>query len=624
MQQLTKSLIQAAELEAHLTGTNVSEDLKRQLTMWGAGIFRLVVMGEIKKGKSSFINAILGEEDLVPVSSDVATSTIYKIHYGKEKGYKIHFTKESGKEPLSVVADDLALFGTENDNPGNMKQVKFIEVIHPSPILKSGLTIIDTPGLGGLFKGHKRITYEYVPRADAVFFVTDSVESPIGALELEYINAVQNITPHLYFVQTKCSAVDEEARLARKRNNLNILSEFLHCPAESIPYFLLDSKARFRAERKKDVEKLHKSGFPQLMAFIAQTLQGNQRWILADRALKITAPTIRNIREIINSRLAVLQAKTEEEKRNLSEQIRIAQEQLRVWQEQEQPRIFTSLQNGLQKIRLHALDSCNQCRPGGEIQMEFERSIHACADIDKLQGILREIEEKLPEYSSKVAYQTSSQIQEEAVALLNKLSPHDSDNHQLTCVNAASGGNTPNTEALGRLTGELNNGSTFDDLRTIFYGGSAGAGMAMIVGGVIGSVIPVVGTIIGSTVGAAIAGWFGGSKALEIKKKHELKTAKQQACTAIGQAMSSFHNKLQMGVENMIIDINNRITLAIQDSVKQRKNEMVNQIETLRSGNRNESEALEAKKMELNKNNTMLNSILKVIQPFEAQLKKMH
>ena len=141
-------------LESALSGKPVDAEWAKKVALWKTGLFRIVVMGEIKKGKSSFINALLGHKDLVPVCSDVATSTIFKICYGPEVGYKVFFHKASGKVPVSVGADELVKYGTENGNPGNEKQVEFIQVFCPSPLLKAGLVIVDTPGLGGLFKQH--------------------------------------------------------------------------------------------------------------------------------------------------------------------------------------------------------------------------------------------------------------------------------------------------------------------------------------------------------------------------------------------------------------------------------------------------------------------------------------
>lgn len=174
-----------AQFEAKIKAKEIDQQFIKNLKVWSAGIFKIVVMGEIKKGKSSLINSIIGVKDLVPTASDVATSTVFKICYGPEIKYKVFFFEDAQKSPIFISKDEISLYGTESGNPNNEKLVDFIQVFVPSPILKDGLVIIDTPGLGGLFKQHKRITYEYVPRADGVFLVCDSIESPIGLAEIK-------------------------------------------------------------------------------------------------------------------------------------------------------------------------------------------------------------------------------------------------------------------------------------------------------------------------------------------------------------------------------------------------------------------------------------------------------
>lgn len=519
METLAKTLLKAARLEASLTGETIPESWEQQLTMWGAGIFRLVVMGEIKKGKSSFINAMLGTKDLVPVSSNVATSTIFKIRYGAERGYVVHFLKESDKSALPIDVYDLNRFGTEDGNPGNREQVDFIEVLCPSPLLQSGIVIIDTPGLGGLFKAHKQITYQYVPRADAVFFVTDSVESPIGQLETEYLKDIRGITPYLYFVQTKACSVDTEARLARKRNNLSILSRCLELPEKDIPYFLVDSELRFDSEKFKDIDDLTESGYPQLMAFIRNVLQANQQKMLAYRALSMLEPTLIHLQELSASRKGIIQADTEEKRKQKEQEIIRLQEELREWQERKQPEITAELQKGLQTIRLNAMEMSNQCRPAGEIQSRFEDLIYQADKTEILKGQIEEINLRLPEFVSQVIQQIAQKVQKDTAELLGRLSIGTSTEISADLSPGATALRNINTSALNRLRATVGESSdTFQNLRTGMYGGMAGAGIASIVGGIIGSVVPVVGTVIGSTAGLLIASWWGGSKAVSYQK----------------------------------------------------------------------------------------------------------
>lgn len=622
METLAKTLLKAARLEASLTGETIPESWEQQLTMWGAGIFRLVVMGEIKKGKSLFINAMLGTKDIVPVSSNVATSTIFKIRYGAERGYVVHFFKESDKSALPIDAYDLNRFGTEDGNPGNREQVDFIEVLCPSPLLQSGIVIIDTPGLGGLFKAHKQITYQYVPRADAVFFVTDSVESPIGQLETEYLKDIRGITPYLYFVQTKACSVDTEARLARKRNNLSILSRCLELPEKDIPYFLVDSELRFDSEKSKDIDDLTESGYPQLMAFIRNVLQANQQKMLAYRALSMLEPTLIHLQELSASRKGIIQADTEEKRKQKEQEIIRLQEELREWQERKQPEITAELQKGLQTIRVNAMEMSNQCRPAGEIQSRFEDLIYQADKTEILKGQIEEINLRLPEFVSQVIQQTAQKVQKDTAELLGRLSIGTSTEISADLSPGATALRNINTSALDRLRATVGESDTFQNLRTGMYGGMAGAGIASIVGGIIGSVVPVVGTVIGSTAGLLIASWWGGSKAVSYQKNQELKSAKHQACGALAQAILSAYTQIQTTMDRLLVDINSEASKAIQNYVHSRRNELNRQMEEIKNRSRMDGEELAKRKQEASKLEQEIVEINKTISPWLKMIQK--
>ena len=158
--------------------------LKPVLERFQLGVFRLVVMGEIKKGKSSFINALLGEQGLLPTKTDVATSTVYKVLYGPEKKLKVFFQPDIDtgrrREPLEIREAELNDYGTEDGNPQNRKRVDFIGIEMPNPLLKEGLVLVDTPGVGGLFKAHRDITWRYA-RTRTLFSSSSTQSRPSSA-----------------------------------------------------------------------------------------------------------------------------------------------------------------------------------------------------------------------------------------------------------------------------------------------------------------------------------------------------------------------------------------------------------------------------------------------------------
>lgn len=616
MKELITSLLNALKLEEKLSGEKrVTPELEQQLKLWGAGIFRLVVMGEIKKGKSSFINAMLGVENLVPVSSNVATSTIFKIRYGKERGYRVHFTAESNKNVLDINETELTHYGTEDGNPANREQVDFIEVMCPSPLLKTGIVIIDTPGLGGLFKEHKKITYQYVPRADAVFFVTDSVESPIGELELEYLRDIRSITSHLYFVQTKSCAVDSSARDARKKNNLAILSSALEVPAEKIPYFTVDSCLYFEAQQYKDEEDLVACGYPILKSFIQNVLQANQHKMLAARAISRMAPILTNLRDMVNSRRELLQADTEEKRAKRETDIARAQKELAEWEETKKPEILKRLQNDLKIVRRDAEDQCYTLRPGGEIQTEFENLIYNCEGKDALTQLMNDINQKLPVCAARVNQKIMSMVQDRVESILSEISAGCSTELPTYVISDRVEVNTSNIE---NAVENMKNSNTYDTARTVVYGGLAGQSIAFYVGGIIGSVVPGIGTIIGSFAGLTLASIWGGQQAWQLKRQQELRAAKNECKGAIAQSIASTYSTLQRNLNRVWDDISSLTSNAITCFVRERNSELNKRMEEIRERSKMDSVEFNQRTKELQESEMLVAGIDKVVKTYLA------
>ena len=142
LQSIANLMSRIGLLEAQAFGRPRDEEYFAGMTTVALGLFRLVVMGEIKKGKSSFINGLCGIPNLVPVHSDVATSTVFKLHYGSERRYTVYFQQNEGeqkRQKIEITAEQVNDYGTESGNPDNAKGVDFIAAEAPSPALRDGL-----------------------------------------------------------------------------------------------------------------------------------------------------------------------------------------------------------------------------------------------------------------------------------------------------------------------------------------------------------------------------------------------------------------------------------------------------------------------------------------------------
>ena len=178
-----------------------------------AGQLHLAVLGQMKRGKSSLINALL-KSDVLPTGVLPVTAIITEIRYGEVPDATIVYATGGLREqvPLSSLADYIA----EAGNPGNRKQVASVEVTYPSPFLKDGIVLIDTPGIGSTHAHNTETTERYLGQIDAGIVVL-SVDPPITEVESRFINDIRHEIPKLFFIlnKTDVASPDELSEIAR-------------------------------------------------------------------------------------------------------------------------------------------------------------------------------------------------------------------------------------------------------------------------------------------------------------------------------------------------------------------------------------------------------------------------
>lgn len=142
--------------------------------------------GEFKRGKSSLVNVIIGD-NLCPTDIGIATSVITTIKYGAVKK-AIRYYGNILENPDSLKSEEIEWNDIEKYTMGDVLDIDntiLVELSYPSPFLKNGITIIDTPGIGGLDPRHAVLTHTVLPKADVIVFVTDAGE-PLTQSELDF------------------------------------------------------------------------------------------------------------------------------------------------------------------------------------------------------------------------------------------------------------------------------------------------------------------------------------------------------------------------------------------------------------------------------------------------------
>ena len=612
MKNTLQTILSLSNLHSKLTGTPENPDFIQQIKTWGAGIFRVVVMGEIKKGKSSFINALLGRENLVPTASDIATSTVYKIRYGKENAYRVFFNESTGIQPAIISAEEVAAYGTEAGNPGNEKQVDFIEVICDADILKGGLVIIDTPGLGGTFKEHKKVTWKHVPKADAVFFVTDSIESPIGQKEIELLKKVLSITPHICFVQSKTDTVSSSHAEMRKNNNLGILAENLNLEKSQIPYFPISSVLKEDANEDNDMELLQLSGYPALMSYVHNILIANKQKILRDQAICRTMPLLQEVKQAFSNRNSILLADTAQKQQEIKDAFEKAQKEIRNWEQVELPARRKQISRGFEALQNECENVCRtHLRPEGTLQTQYQAQIDASPDVETLSIRIQKIHGNLQQAASSGMLAVQKHFQEGVTTLLPAVFEQHGQDTSITLV-AAPGTGANMTHVLARIKhmfGACNNAR--DHIANGLLGGNIGG---MIGANVLGLIIPGIGHVVGGIVGGVIGGIWMNNQAQHTKHNQTLQTAKNIARGEVQRSISSLYCDMLNAIKNLTNHYTNLISDTLDNEITAKKRELEESMNQLKERSRLEQNKLAERKQELARDKSMIDAIEKELK----------
>jgi ribosome biogenesis GTPase A len=186
------------------------------------GRFFLAVVGQFKRGKSTLINAFLGTP-LLPTGVVPVTAVVTFVEHGEQVRARVQ-KRGGGEEEISVEA--IADFVTEERNPGNRRGVAAVVVRHPAALLREGIGLVDTPGVGSVFELSSAATHSFVPRIDAALVVLGA-DPPISADELDLVETIAREVPDLLFVLNKADLVSEAERVEAASFCARILAERL-------------------------------------------------------------------------------------------------------------------------------------------------------------------------------------------------------------------------------------------------------------------------------------------------------------------------------------------------------------------------------------------------------------
>ncbi len=253
-------LAKLAELATAAGRTDLLERGQRAAERLQRRTATVLVVGEFKQGKSTLVNALLNVP-VCGVADDVATVVPTSLRFGDTAAATVVYqpVEPGGEErreevPIGAVAE----FGTEQGNHGNRHGIRAIEVCVPRKLLEPGLTIVDTPGVGGLDSSHGAATYASLGLADVVLFVSDASQ-PLTRPELEFLDAARLHCSNVICVVTKTDIHPQWRKV------VGLIERSLADRGSAIDVVAVSSLLRQRASADNSTELNHESGFPPLI-----------------------------------------------------------------------------------------------------------------------------------------------------------------------------------------------------------------------------------------------------------------------------------------------------------------------------------------------------------------------
>ena len=205
------------------------------------GLFLLVVAGEFNSGKSSFINALLGER-VLPEGVTPTTDRINRLRYGEEPSEQL-------------------------------LEAYLLDRTYPADLLRE-ITIVDTPGTNAIIRRHEELTRDFLPRSDLVLFVT-SADRPFTESERGFLEQIREWGKKIVFVINKIDILtrpeDQQQVLDFVRENASGLL------GESPRLFAVSARDALAARAAGSAEGWQASGFEAVEEYLVCTLDQQER-----------------------------------------------------------------------------------------------------------------------------------------------------------------------------------------------------------------------------------------------------------------------------------------------------------------------------------------------------------
>ncbi|TDV50759.1 dynamin family protein [Actinophytocola oryzae] len=504
-----------------------------------------VVVGETNRGKSSLVNALIGQPGLSPVDAEVATATYLIFGHAEEWSARACYPGQVTPVPVDL-AELINWVSAAHELPNGQLPPRYVEIDGPADFLEK-VSLVDTPGVGGLDSMHGELAKEAAEAATALLFVVDA-SAPFTAGELNFLATVGESVETVVFALSK---VDQY------RGWRQVLEADQALLAEHAPRF---AGATFHPVSARMYEMAAKAPNPEAAAMLrdrsgVDELRTALTGMIGGRAAMLGEA---NTMRALATALVELQIRLETEKRALStgedeaEKLRARKEELTGERRSSTKGWQVRMRTEIQRTRVE--NNHEIARQMRDVQSWFRQAIDA-ADKDQLRGMPTQVDAALQMVSGRIGQAVAWRLNQVAEIVLGELFTPD----ELTVIRAqfAKAGSPIVVRQAERRP------PTTEDQLLVFMGVTGGFSAGKL------AVAPLAGLIAGPillvpTIAIALgAGWW-----LSKTRKHSAdKTHMKQW---LGEAIADARSTVDQLVAEQLIAAEQQLALSLDEALGKR------------------------------------------------------
>ena len=185
--------------------------LKCQYENLEKGEFTIVLVGEFSAGKSTFLNALMGEKILPSFTSETTATVNFLKHKNKsENGESGCVYYNDGTKKIIDYADinTISKYVSTESSEDVAKNIKHLDLYLDSKFLENNVTLVDSPGLNGVADGHREITEEQIERSSASIFLFNA-NQPGSNSDFEFLRNLQKKVNSIICVLNQIDCIKE-------------------------------------------------------------------------------------------------------------------------------------------------------------------------------------------------------------------------------------------------------------------------------------------------------------------------------------------------------------------------------------------------------------------------------